>query len=103
MAADTTKVQSVNTASTNIPTNSYVELFSSTPIACSKLGISNNTSSTIVVAVGASGSEVEVCAITKNTFTVLALQSIIAKGSRISLRAVDAAASSGYVAVSTLI
>lgn len=102
MAASNANILSINTASTSITTGAYVQLSVSTPIVTTKLHIVNNTSSIIKVGVGASGSEVGLLAVLASSQIMLQLDYLLPLGSRISLEALDATASSGYIAVSLI-
>lgn len=102
MAASNANIVSLNTASTNVTTGAYVQLAASTPIATSQLVIANATSSIIILAVGASGSEVGLIAVGANSQVVYNLGSVLPVGSRLSLEALNTNASSGYISVSLL-
>lgn len=95
-------VLSINTASTNITTGAYVQLTASTPITTRKIVISNGTTQILLMAIGASGSEQGLFAITASGSLVVDLSNTLSAGSRISLEAVSATASSGFVTVSLL-
>lgn len=100
--ASSANILSLNTASTNVTTSAFVQLSASTPITTSTLIVANGTSSIIKVAVGASGSEVAYFAVGGSSTLQVKLGTILLSSARISLEAVDATASSGYITVSLL-
>lgn len=103
MAANHANVISVDASGTNITNAAYVQLSASTPIYTAKIVIVNNTSSIIRVAVGAAGSEVDLVAVNASSqMTVDLGLNVVAKGSRVSLIALGATASTGFVAVSLI-
>lgn len=104
MAANTANVLTLNTASTNVSTSSYVEITaaSGTPIPCTKAVISNNTSSMLILAYGASGSQINLIPILKGVQFIVdfsTLMKTLPVGTLLWLIAVDTTASTGYVAV----
>jgi hypothetical protein len=100
MAANTSQVHVTVYSSTNVSTSAYTELFSSTPIACSKLEILDTSTKILKLAVGPDGSEVDICTIAVSGTIVVPYY--IPQGSRISIKAIDATASSGYNVTSLL-
>lgn len=105
LAANNANVISLNSASTTIPTGSYVQLSASTPIGTTQIILVNATSSTIRLGYGASGSEVGLVGVAPNSWVKLNLGSIgiLPAGTRLALEAVDTQATSGYVTVSLLL
>ena len=104
MAANPNNIVSLNTASTNVTTGAYVTLAAATPISTAKILAFNGTSSIIKIAVGAAGNEVDLIALLPTSQVVIELGSInvIPVGSRLSVEALDATASSKYVGVALL-
>lgn len=103
MAVSNANTLSLNAASTNIPTGSYVQLSASCPIASANLIVVNTTTSTIRIGLGASGNEVAVVAVGPSSTSRIVLQNLLLQaGTRVALEAVDTAATSGYVVVSLL-
>lgn len=104
MAANNANILSLNAATTNIPAGSYVQLSPATPIACSMIHIVNNTSSTVILGQGASGSEVGMIAVRPTDQVLLSPLSLnsLPAGARLALSALDTAATTGYVAVSLI-
>lgn len=98
--ASTANILSINTAATTITTSSFVQLSASTPVATQKVLVANETTSNIYVATGASGSEVGIFAIGPNATEMIPLSYVIPEASRVSLKAVDASATSGYITMS---
>lgn len=101
-AASSANILTLNTASTNVTTSAFVQLSSSTPIAVSRIIVANATSSIIKVAFGGSGSEVAQFAVGAGSTLEVQLGAVQAAATRVSLEAVDATASSGYITVSLL-
>lgn len=99
---NTANVLSINTASTSITTGAYVQLTASSPIPTSSLVIANTTTSILKFAIGASGSEVDYAPIPQSSYLVLPLNKLLPAGTRISLEAISATASSGYVSIGLL-
>lgn len=85
-------------ASTNVTTGAYVTLFASTPITTSKLEILDTSGKILKLAVGAAGSEIDLCTVPVSG-TVIVPTYIVA-GTRISIKAIDASATTGYSVVS---
>lgn len=88
-------------SSTNVTTGAYVTLDPSTSVSVGKLLIVDTSTQLLKLAVGAAGSEVDVCAFQGNGYPVL-ISIYIPNGSRLSLKAISGTASSGYNAVSLL-
>lgn len=101
-AGTTANILALNTASTSVTTSAFVQLSSSTPIVASHLMIANETTSNIIVAFGASGSEIGFCAIGPSSTQTVQVNPLLASAIRVSLKAVDATASSGWITVSLL-
>lgn len=104
MAANPNNVIRLSTSSTNVTTSAYVQLSASTPIGTAKLVITNNTSSTLSFATGASGSEVQLVAVLPTSQLVVDLGSIniMPAGTRLSVIAIDASATTGFITVSLM-
>lgn len=83
-----------NYGSTNVTTGAYVQLISSTVSALSMVCISNSSGSIIKMATGAAASEVDRLYIPGGGSACY--QVSIAAGTRISMEALDATASTGY-------
>lgn len=90
--------QNHNYASTNVTTAAWVTAVASTSQPCSAIEIFDSSGSMIQLGIGAAGSEV-----TKYTIppggSVIFLPMEIAKGSRISLKALDADATTGRLII----
>lgn len=83
-----------NYASTNVTTAAYVQLIASTATALNVICLSNSSSSIIKLATGAASSEVDRVYIPGGGAACYAVN--IASGTRISLEALDATASTGW-------
>lgn len=86
-------------ASTNVTTSAYVTLVASTP-SSSKLQITDTSGQLLKFAIGAAGSEVDVCTCAVSGTVIVPFY--IPAGQRLSIRAVNASATTGYNAVSFL-
>lgn len=95
-------VNSFSYSATNVTTSAYVTLVSSTPIPSTQLVVCDNSGHILKIASGASGSEVDVFAAPLNACIDIQLGAAIPAGTRLSIRAIDATASSGYNTVSFL-
>jgi hypothetical protein len=89
----------LNTGSTNITTSAWVTLLAaaSNLVAASAVEIFNPSGSTLIIALGAAGSEVAIpyTIIPGGTVVVLAME--IPAKTRVSVKAVDTTVSSGYM------
>jgi len=85
-------------SSTNVTTSAYVQLIASTASAASELEIFDSSGETLVFAVGAAASEVDQFYISPGGNGRMKLS--IPSGSRISIKAVTATASVGYINLS---
>ncbi len=86
---------------TPITTAAYTELTSSLNKDSESLLISNNTTKTLILAVGEAASEVDKLFIPPSAAGFL-VPLRIAKGSRVSVKALDANTAAGYIAISVL-
>lgn len=91
-------VATLSYASTNVTTGAYVTLLASTPISAKALEICDTSGRLIKLATGGSGSEVDIATVSPNSCVVVS--QYLVPGTRISLRAIDATANSGYNATS---
>lgn len=81
-------------ASNNVLTSAYTELVSSSPIPISALQICDTSGKILKIAIGASGEEKDILVVGPNSNAIFSIY--IPKGSRLSIKAVDATASTGY-------
>jgi hypothetical protein len=88
-------------SSTNITTSAYVQLTAASSRDSEALVISNNTTKTLILAVGAAASEVDQCYIPPSAVGLI-IPLRIPLGSRISVKALDASATTGFLAISVL-
>ena len=93
-------VNSLSYASTNVTTSAYVVLIASTVTSCKKLEIVDSSTKLIKLATGATGSEVDIC--TAAISGTVIVDQYIPQGTQISIKAIDASATSGYIAVSLI-
>jgi hypothetical protein len=91
----------LDTGSTNITTSAWVQLYAATAQPCSFLDIFNETTSIIQIAVGGVGSEVALpfYIYGGNLPQFVPVDFLIPKGSRISAKAIDANATTGYLII----
>jgi hypothetical protein len=105
-AANTANILVLSTTSTNVTTSAYVAITAAggTPIPISQILFVNNTSSTIKIAYGASGSETDYAAVGPTDQLLIPITSVsfVPVGTRLAVKAVDTTASSGYLAVSLI-
>lgn len=103
LAANPNNVVSLDAATTNITTSGYATLVASTPIGTTQIVVVNTTSSIVSLAVGKAGSEVDLAAVHGgDQISFYVGLNVLSQGVRLSLRAVDTTASTGYVTVSLL-
>lgn len=98
---------SVNTfsyAGTNVTTGAYVTFIASTAIPITEILATDTSGALVKLAVGVAGSEVDLTQMPVSGTVVIPIQSVslVPVGSRISLKAVSATASTGYAAVTLL-
>jgi len=89
----------LNTGVTNVTTAAYVQVSTATTKPSSLMEVFNQTTKIFILAVGAPGSEVDLpLYIYPGIISQLVpFDSMIPKGSRISVKALDATANSGYL------
>lgn len=87
-------------SSGNVGTSAYVEITPSTPISCSKLELTDSSGKMVIVAKGLAGSEVDlgVCPVSGS----IVIPIYLPPGTRLSLKAIDASATTGFNAVSLI-
>lgn len=86
-------------ASTNVTTSAYVTLIASTP-SFSKLQITDTSGELLKIAVGAAGSEIDICTCAVSGSIIVPVY--VVAGQRLSIKAINASATTGYNAVSFL-
>ncbi len=92
--ANTVQVNTLSYGSTNVTTSAYTQLVASSPITVSKLQICDTSTKVLKIAVGAASSETDICTVQVSGCIVVPY--FIAAGTRISIKAVDANATTGY-------
>jgi hypothetical protein len=95
-------VNSFSYASTNVTTGAYVTLVPSTPIRSTQIIFCDNSGHILKIATGSSGNEVDLLTVPLNACFLFPLNAGIPAGTRLSIRAVDASATTGYNTVSFL-
>lgn len=100
MSANTSQVHVLSYSSTNVSTSAYVELIASLPSSFSKLQILDTSTKILKIATGAAGSEVDICTVAVSGCVVLPYY--LTAGTRLSIKAIDANATTGYNVLSLL-
>lgn len=101
-AAHAGNVSTLSYSGTNVTTAAYVTLVASTPILTQKLIICDSSGQILKIAVGAALSEVDLFTVPLSACFVYPLSYPLPAGSRLSLRAISATASTGFSSVSFL-
>lgn len=99
-AVVTTGVNVHSYASTNVTTSAYVTLVASTPYTTCKVVVQDTSTKIIKLAVGSAGNEVDLA--TAPVSGMYVLPTCVPASSRISAKAVDASATTGYNILSFL-
>lgn len=86
-------------ASTNVTTSAYVQLTAATTVPSTAVIVSDTSGKILKIAIGASGHEVDKLYIGPSELGVR-YPLIVPKGSRISVKAIDASATTGYLLLS---
>jgi len=100
MAVTQTQQKITAYASGNVTTSAYTELFASTAAQFSKIQILDTSGQILKIAIGASGSELDIC--TTPVTGSIVVPYTVGIGSRISIRAVNADATTGYNVISLI-
>ena len=96
--ANNTQVNVLAYASTNVSTSAYVQLVASSPISVSRLEVCDTSGQSLKIALGALGSETDILSTTVSGCVVI--QIFIPLGTRLSIRAINASATTGFNIVS---
>lgn len=91
----------LNYSTTNVTTSAYTEVVHSLSSSFGKIEVLDTSGKIVKIAFGAAGSEVDYCTCPVSGSIVIPL-SFIAQGTRVSIKAVDANATSGYNIISFL-
>lgn len=94
MAAITNQLSTLSYVATNVTTSAYTQLIASTPISISKLQILDTSGKILKIAIGEAGSEIDICSTSVSGIVIVPYY--IPAGTRISIKAVDANATTGY-------
>lgn len=92
--ANTTQVNVLSYSATNVATSAYTVLVAATPIPTSRLQICDTSTRLLKLAIGPAGSEKDICTVQVSGCVLVPYY--IAPGVTLSIRAVDANATSGY-------
>jgi hypothetical protein len=95
-------VSSLSYSATNVTTSAYVTAVASTPIPASQIVICDNSGVILKMATGTAGNEVDLTSVPYNACFQYQLGFVLPSGTRISLKAISASATSGYDTVSLL-
>lgn len=87
-------VNSLSYSSTNVTTGAYVTQWASTPTSASHIQICDTSGHVLKIAVGAAGSEFDIATVQVSGCVVVPIY--VAPGTRLSLKAIDANATTGY-------
>ena len=85
-------------ASTNVTTSAYVTLVASSPIDTGHLEVCDSSGKVLKLAIGPANSEVDIAAVPISGCIII--NTFIPAGKRLSIKALDATASTGYNTVS---
>ncbi len=99
-AANTTRVNVLSYGSTNVTSSAYVELVAATPFPVSRIQVSDTSTKLLKIATGAASSEVDIVTCPISGSVLIPYQ--IPAGTRLSIKAIDATASTGYNVVTFL-
>lgn len=102
LKAYSSNVSSLSYSSTNVGTSAYVTLVASTPINTSQLLICDTSGKILKIASGAANSEVDLFTVPVSSCMLFPLAPVLPSGTRLSIKAIDASATSGYNTVSFL-
>lgn len=94
MAADTSRVHVLSYSSTNVSTTGYTVLIASTSETCARLQITDTSGKILKLAYGAAGSEVDFCGVPVSGTALV--NYYIPPFTQISIKAIDANATTGY-------
>lgn len=100
MAVNTDQVSVLAYASTNVTTSAYVTLIASAAISCGRLQILDSSTKILKIAIGSAGNEIDICSTAVSGTVVIPY--FIEKGTRISIKAVDASATTGFNVLSLI-
>lgn len=95
-------VSTISYSGTNVTTSAYVTFVASTPINSSGIIVCDSSGELLKLAVGAAASEVDLFTMPISSCMQVQLGTVIPAGSRLSLKAISATASTGYGSVSQL-
>lgn len=94
MAVNTDAVNVYSYTAGNVSVGVYTQLIASSKVSCSKLQITDTSGKILILATGAAGSEVDFCQCPVSG--IIDVTTYFAPGTRFSIKAVDATATTGY-------
>lgn len=97
-AANSTQVNVLAYATTNVTTAAYVQLVAASPVAVSKLQICDTSGQILKIAIGSVGNETDVFTTTVSGCVIVPI--FIGTGVRFSIKAISASATTGFSVVS---
>lgn len=100
MAVNTDQVSVHAYSGGNVSTLAYTELIASTAVSCGRIAITDTSTKILKLAIGDAGSEIDICQCPVSGMIVVPMY--IPQGSRLSIKAIDANATTGYNVVSLL-
>jgi hypothetical protein len=100
MAVNTDQVSVHAYGSGNVTTSAYTTLIAATAVSCGRIAISDTSTKLLKLAIGDADSEIDICQCPVSGIVVIPVY--IPAGSRISIKAIDATATTGYNVVSLL-
>lgn len=95
-------VNSFSYATTNVTTSAYVTLVASTPIPVSHILVADNSGHILKIAAGSTGFEVDLFSCPLSGSIVIPIAPTLPAGTRLSIKAIDANATTGFNVVSFL-
>lgn len=99
-AANTSQVNVLSYSSTNVTTSAYVQLIASTSTSAGHLEVCDTSAHLLKIASGAAGSETDLFTVQPSGCVVLSIY--LVPGTRLSIEAIDANATTGFNTVSLL-
>lgn len=100
LRSQASNVSSLSYAVTNVTTSAYVTILASTPVPTSKMIICDTSTHILKLATGSAGNEVDLFTVPVNSCIGYSLTTTVPAGTRFSLKAIDASATTGFNTVS---
>ncbi len=99
-AANTSQVSAYSYAGGNVTTSAYTTIIASTAISTKALQICDTSTKVVKLATGAASSEIDICTVMVSGCVVVPY--FVRPGTRLSIKAVDATATTGYNTVALI-